>query len=339
MPFLAGAQDVPPGSAVSDYFHGLQGDLETVYLSMIKNVNELTLIGRSLAALGALLYIAYRVWGHLARAEAIDFFPLLRPFALGLVLANYGLFVETINAVLRPTVAGTSALVQNTNASLNKLLSEDSPEWQSYMGMNGDGNGEQWDKYSSEGVPGLFAGITDAISFQVTKLYYKVRNTMRTILSEILQVVYEAAALCINTLRTFELLLLAILGPLVVGLSAFDGFRHVLVAWLSRYINVFLWLPVANIFGSLIGQVQIEMIKYDHSQAVVGGQVDSLPTDVAYIVFLILGIVGYFCVPSITNHIINVFPSGGGALQKKATDGAVNTAAATAKVAGAAIGA
>ena len=51
--------------------------------------------------------------------------------------------------------------------------------------------------------------------------------------------------LCINTLRTFSLIVLAILGPLVFGLAVFDGFGHTLTVWLARYINVFLWLPVA----------------------------------------------------------------------------------------------
>ena len=37
---------------------------------------------------------------------------------------------------------------------------------------------------------------------------------------------FEAAALCINTIRTFYLIVLAILGPLVFGIAVFDGFQH-----------------------------------------------------------------------------------------------------------------
>ena len=29
-----------------------------------------------------------------------------------------------------------------------------------------------------------------------------------------------------------------------------------LTVWIARYVNIFLWLPVANIFGSVIGKVQ-----------------------------------------------------------------------------------
>lgn len=79
---------------------------------------------------------------------------------------------------------------------------------------------------------------------------------------EVLQVLFEAAALCINTIRTFYLIILAILGPIVFGLAVFDGFQHTLTVWLAKYINVFLWLPVSNIFGAIIGKVQENMLNW-----------------------------------------------------------------------------
>jgi len=124
-------------------------------------------------------------------------------------------------------------------------------------------------------------------------------------LSEILQVLFEAAALCINTVRTFYLIILAILGPLAFGLSVFDGMRHILTSWMAKYISVFLWLPIANIFGSLINQIQEEMIKLDIAQLQASGQTSFGATDSAYIIFLILAIVGYFTVPSIANQIVH----------------------------------
>ena len=41
-------------------------------------------VAKGIAGLGALFYVAYRVWQSLARAEPIDVFPMLRPFAIGL---------------------------------------------------------------------------------------------------------------------------------------------------------------------------------------------------------------------------------------------------------------
>jgi len=318
LPLGAWAQDGPV-TGLSSGIGGLQATLENVYNTMMVHCGELIGIGQGLAGFGALLYISYRVWGRIARAEAIDVFPLLRPFAFGLLLIFYTPFIGGVNALLQPTVSGTAALVSDANAAITTLLQqkeaalEQSTDWQMYVGPDGGGSMEKWEQYSGEAETGVFSGLTNAVKFQLARISYNFRNGVKVVLSEVLQIVYEAAALCINTLRTFELLLLAILGPLVVGLSVFDPFRDAFSAWLGRYINVFLWLPVANIFGSLCGQIQAEMIKVDIAQSQASGSTAFSSTDVAYIIFLIIAIIGYFCVPSITNHIIHVFPSGGGA--------------------------
>ncbi|MBT9912529.1 conjugative transposon protein TraJ, partial [Phocaeicola dorei] len=50
---------------------------------MLLSVEFDNLVAKGIAGLGALFYVAVRVWQSLARAEAIDVYPLLRPFAVG----------------------------------------------------------------------------------------------------------------------------------------------------------------------------------------------------------------------------------------------------------------
>jgi conjugative transposon TraJ protein len=102
---------------------------------------------------------------------------------------------------------------------------------------------------------------------------------------------------------------LAILGPLVFGFAVFDGFQHTLTVWLARYINIFLWLPIANIFGSIIGKIQENMLRLDISQINHQGDTFFSSTDTAYLIFLIIGIVGYFSVPNVASFVVN---AGGG---------------------------
>jgi conjugative transposon TraJ protein len=153
------------------------------------------------------------------------------------------------------------------------------------------------------------------VKFAMAKASYAFRNSIKEWMSEVLQVLYEAAALCINTIRTFQLIVLAILGPLVFGLAVFDGFQHTLTVWMARYINVFLWLPVANIFGAIIGKVQQNMLAIDISQVQNSGDTFFSSTDTAYLIFLLIGIVGYFTVPSTANYIVNA--GGGNAMLQK----------------------
>jgi hypothetical protein len=63
---------------------GLQGTLNGVYNDMLPMCGQLIGIGQGIAGFGALWYIAVRVWRQIANAEAIDFYPLMRPFAYSL---------------------------------------------------------------------------------------------------------------------------------------------------------------------------------------------------------------------------------------------------------------
>jgi conjugative transposon TraJ protein len=189
-----------------------------------------------------------------------------------------------------------------------------------YVGITGEGDRDMWYAYTHPEDPagiteGLYEYLGNSLAFATSRAYYNFTNSIKQWLSEILKLLYEAAALCIDTIRTFYLVVLAILGPLVFGLSVFDGLQHTLRAWLARYLNIFLWLPVANIFGSIIGKVQEKMIALDIAQVQQYGDTVFSSTDAAYLVFLIIGIVGYFTVPSVANYIVQA--GGGNALLQR----------------------
>ena len=290
---------------------GLQATLDQVYNTMILHCADLIGIGQAIAGFAALFFIANRVWGHIARAEPVDVYPLFRPFVIGFAIMIFPSLIGLINGVMQPTVAGTAAIVNDSNQAVATLLQEkqdalqNSTDWQMYVGSGGSGNLDKWEALSGEADSGFASGLSNRLKFEMAKVSYNMKNSVKVWLSEILQVLYEAAALCINTVRTFYLIILAIFGPLAFGLSVFDGFGHILKNWLTRYLNVFLWLPVANIFGSLIAQIQQEMLKLDIAQLNASGQTSFGATDTAYMIFLLLGIAGYCTVPSITNYIVH----------------------------------
>jgi conjugative transposon TraJ protein len=326
---------------------GLQGTLNGVYNDMLPMCSQLIGVGQAIAGFGALWYIAARVWRQIANAEAIDFYPLLRPFALGMAILLFPTVIAVINGVMAPTVSATGSMVQNSDAAIAQLLQakeaavEKTDTWQMYQGTDGDGDREKWYKYTHPDDPtgsneGMLASVGNDMKFAMAKASYSFRNTVKQWMSEVLQVCYEAAALCINTIRTFYLIVLAILGPIVLGLSVFDGFQHTLTTWLAKYLNVFLWLPVANIFGAIIGKVQENMLKLDISQVQNTGDTFFSSTDTAYLIFLIIGIIGYFTVPSVANYIVNA-GGGNGLLQKVNT--MVSHASNTTMQAGSAAGA
>lgn len=337
LPKLAGAQ------SLAEEISGLHGVLDTLYEQMMPMCSQLIGVGSGLAAFAALFYIGHRVWKHLANAEPIDFYPLFRPFVLGFCIINFSLILGLINGVMKPTVTGTASMVQNSNKAIEVLLAQKEEalkktnRWQMYVGADGSGDRDKWLKYRygiDSDDEGMFESVGNSVDFALEKAGYNFRNSVKEWMSQILEILFQAASLCINTLRTFQLIVLAILGPLVFGLAVFDGFQHTLTVWLARYINIFLWLPVANIFGAVIAKIQELMIQLDISQIAEEGDTIFSSTDVGYLIFLIIGIIGYFTVPSIANYIVHA--AGGGAFQQKASGvfggapSAVGTAAAMA---------
>ncbi|RKD15094.1 conjugative transposon protein TraJ [Pelobium manganitolerans] len=321
LPFISRAQ------GIADEMNGLHGVLEQLYDEMMPLCDQLIGVGQGLAGFAAMWYIASRVWGHLSRAEPIDFYPLFRPFVIGFCVMIFPSVLGLINGVMKPTVTATAAMVENSDKAIAVLLQKKEEAikktdvWQMYVGESGNGDRDKWYKYTHDNEDpadeGLFEGIGNDIKFAMSKASYNFRNSVKEWMSEVLRVLFEAASLCIDTLRTFQLVVLAILGPLVFGIAVFDGFQHTLTVWIARYINIFLWLPVANIFGSIIGKIQEKMLELDISQVQDYGDTFFSRTDVAYLVFMIIGIVGYFTVPSVANYIVHA--GGGGALSHKVT--------------------
>ena len=298
--------------------------LEQLYDDMLPLCSKLISVGRSVAGFAATWYIASRVWRHIVNAEPIDFYPLFRPFVIGFAVLIFPSVIAMINGVMKPTVSSTAAMVTDSDKAIAQLLKmkeeaiKKTAYWQMYVGADGSGDRDKWYKYHyGDESEGWFEGVGNDIKFAMAKFSYNIRNSIKQWMSEVLKVLFEAAALCINTIRTFYLIVLAILGPLVFGIAVLDGFQHTLTVWIARYLNIFLWLPVANIFGSIMGKIQENMLKVDLQQIADAGDTFFSSTDTAYLIFMVIGIVGYFTVPSVANYIVHA--GGGNTLLFKVT--------------------
>ncbi|PUZ21597.1 Bacteroides conjugative transposon TraJ protein [Chitinophaga costaii] len=302
--------------SISDDMQSMHGVLEQVYNDMIPESAGLIDVARGLAGFGTLWYIAARVWKSIANAEPVDIYPLLKPFVLASCILLYGSVMSVFNGVLKPVELATHQMVLNSDAAIKELLDEKEKAikgtdyWKMFVGETGDGNAEKWYQYThnNEDFPNAatspFQAVGAGMQFEMQKAAYKFQNQVKAWLSQLLDILYQAASLCIDTIRTYYLVVLTILGPLVFGFSCFDGFGHSLSNWMGRYIHIYLWLPVGNIFGAIIGKVQQNMIKIDIQQIKQYGDTAFGPSDTAYLVFLIIAIVGYTTVPNVANYIV-----------------------------------
>jgi conjugative transposon TraJ protein len=283
--------------------------LENLMNEMLPMTKDMLRVAQVIACFGSLLYIGYRVWKQIAAAEPIDFFPLLRPFALSIAIAIFPQLVNGLNGILQPVTMVTGGMVKNAHADVDRLLHQRDLIDQGKgpgIAMADPGGQEAWNNYGETHSSGGFWSSLFTLNFS---------QLFKLLIATILEVLYYAAALCIDCMRTFHLVILVILGPLVFAISVYDGFQHTLSIWFARYINIYLWLPIANLFGAMIGKVQASMLRLDITNVESGQGSTFSQTDLAYLLFMVIGVVGYVSIPSIANYIVHA--SGGSAIMGK----------------------
>ena len=233
-------------------FDNLHQVLRVLYDEMMPLCGDMTGVAKGIAGLGALFYVAAKVWQSLARAEAIDVYPLLRPFALGLCILFFPTFVlGTINTVLSPVVKGCNQLMETQTFDMNEYRAQ-----------------------------------KDRLEYEAL---------MRS---------PETAYLASDEEFDRQLDVLSILGPLAFAISVYDGFQSTLTQWISRYISIYLWLPVSDLFSSVLARIQTLMLQKDIEQL---SDPNFIPdgSSTIYVIFMIIGIVGYFTIPTVASWIVS----------------------------------
>ena len=289
-------------------FENLHQILRSLYDEMMPLCEDMAGVAKGIAGLGALFYVAYRVWQSLARAEPIDVFPMLRPFAIGLCIMFFPTVVlGTLSGVLSPIVQGTAKMLEAETLDMNEYREQkDKLEYEA-MKRNPETaylvSNEEFDKQLEE-LGWSPDNLVTMAGMYIERSMYQMKKSVRDFFRELLELLFQAAALVIDTLRTFFLVVLAILGPIAFALSVWDGFQSTLTQWICRYIQVYLWLPVSDMFSTILAKIQVLMLQSDieRMQADPNFSLDS--SDGVYIVFMIIGIIGYFTIPTVSGWII-----------------------------------
>ncbi|MFV8326900.1 conjugative transposon protein TraJ [Flavobacterium sp. ZS1P14] len=294
-------------------FNNLHEVLRSLYDEMLPLSADMAAVSKGLAGLGALFYVAIKVWQALSRAEPIDMYPLLRPFALGLCIMFFPTVVlGTINAVLSPVVTGTHSILEDQVLDLNDLQAKKDRLDREAMLRNPETaylvSNEEFDKKLEE-LGWSPADVGTMAGMYMDRQAYKIEKAIKEWFRNLLEILFQAAALVIDTIRTFFLIVLSILGPIAFAISVWDGFQSTLTQWLTRYVSVYLWLPVADLFSSMLAKIQSLIIERDIEMLADPTFIPDTSNTV-YIIFMIIGIVGYFTIPTVTGWIIQAGGAG-----------------------------
>ena len=295
-------------------FDNLHQILHNLYSDMMPLCANMTGVAKGIAGLGALFYVAYRVWQSLARAEAIDVYPMLRPFAIGLCIMFFpSIVLGTINGVLSPVVQGTNRMLENQTLDMNEYrVQKDKLEYEAMMRNPETAylvSNEEFDRQLDE-LGWSPSDMVTMAGMYIERGAYNLKKSIRDFFREILELLFAAAALVIDTLRTFFLVVLSILGPIAFAISVWDGFQSTLTQWICRYVQIYMWLPVSDLFSSVLARIQVLMLQKDILEMQTNPAYSVEASNGVYIIFMIIGIIGYFTIPTVAGWIIQAGGAG-----------------------------
>lgn len=248
-------------------FANLHTILESLYNEMMPLCEDMLGVAKGIAGLGALFYVAVRVWQSMARAEPIDVYPLLRPFALGICILLFPtLVLGTMNSILSPIVQGTHKMLEGQTLDMQQYREQKDKLEKEAMMRNPETaylvSDEEFDRQIDE-LGWSLSDVDTRMNMYMEVGIYNLEKNIRDAFRSLLELLFAAASLLIDTVRTFFLVVLSVLGPIAFAISVWDGFQSTLSQWFTRYISVYMWLPVSDLFSSLLAKLQVLMLQND----------------------------------------------------------------------------
>lgn len=283
----------------------------------LDNARLLVNMARAIGGIAAFLYISKRIYEQLIADNPISLLPLLRPFALVLVISFWGPFVQLLMAPTKGLTKLSEAIYADKKHIVAQRLEEkqdaifyaDLPAFQE----NQEKEATLWDK-------GINMLLTTYNIISGRALQHQINFYFMDGIRQLMESLFEAIVYLIAFLRTVFCVLLVIFGPLVFAVSIFDGFQDNYLGWIARFINVNLYLPIALVILALVQEILIYVLEAEIAS--IKSSLIYMPSMyyVSNLVVPLCGIVGLMMVPKIASWIISASgtSTGGGRLVRTA---------------------
>jgi conjugative transposon TraJ protein len=295
-------------------------------LQGVNHARVLVDMARAIGGIAAFFYISKRIYEQLIADNPVSILPLLRPFALVLIITFWGPFV---NLLLAPT-KGLTKLSEAVYADKKHIVKQKLEDKQQAILAtdlplfyeNEEKEAALWDK-------GINLLLTSYNIITGRAIQNQINFYIMDALRQIFESLFEVLVYLIAFLRSLFCVLLVIFGPLVFALSIFDGFQDNYLQWIARFVNVNLYLPIALLILSIVQEILIYVLDMEIAQ--INAMLIYQPKMffVSNLIVPVCGIVGMAMVPKIASWIVSASgtKSGGGRLVRTAAVMAVTKGA------------
>lgn len=221
--------------------------------------------GRAIGEVGALLYMGYLGWEMQEGARPWSVTPMIKPVVIGLVLSNWTIAIDSLkapfNALATPSISMFNDIEDQANLlrkkryelqrkAIDKAMEIQAKNEKEKAKANAEANSKK------DFVDSVIDGVTDSVAekwdnltTQIEKWSLTTQASLQTLVAETIEAIaLVILRVCVYGIFGFQKIwsiMLAILGPIAVGISLIPGFDGALQSWIAKFININLFTFVA----------------------------------------------------------------------------------------------
>ena len=212
---------------------------------------------QALAAIFMLLYFGVESFKMMSGDKKLEIIPLLRPFALGLVLMFWIPFINLISypgelltaqskAMFTNQIDEVELLSRNRYALIDSVAVELLHTSLEVERAENEVKDKKWYDFSID-----FSAIGDKIAGLYVYVVAKVKMIMFNIIEFIVVTFWQVCTYFVFFLQIIFTGILVILGPLAFAFSVLPAFRDAYIQWIARFVSVSLYSCIAYIVLSI----------------------------------------------------------------------------------------
>jgi hypothetical protein len=281
----------------ANFFTSIDTLLDKILNDFLNDTSQFLLVARIIAGLGLLIssyFVFFRMMDQ--QSDAISKY-LGRFLLIFLGLFYYSTFINVINLPLKAISNSVRAITVSDDAKMTAYYEARNTK-KNDTDINDPEKDEELSKYLSND-----SSEDNKILSDIDNNNGYVEAAITNAISNILLSFSNLAVIILNIVRTFFLIVLSVFGIFVIALSAYPTLEGSFTQWLTKYINIYLWLPIGYLLQSILLKVQLSYVEASVDDAGAG-------LSIMTILISLCSIIGFATVPTLSSWMINAATQG-----------------------------
>lgn len=249
---------------VSQLGEALTKGLDNVLDTAVDYAEALSATAQLVCGIAAMLYIGSKLWKSWAKGEDIDFYSMLRPFAIGLVIIFFSGFTKVLDALIKPIDVATEYVKSSAAERVNGSYIE-------YFQLQKQVRELKAKADAAREVPKEKLSVWRTISKNISDAKEQISNMAESLSDTVFKILIDMGSVVVEifTMATVYFykvyvitakIVLVLIGPFALALSVIPGFSGNFKAWVAQYVNVSLYIPICNIIGFVQSMIITECL-------------------------------------------------------------------------------